>query len=80
MLSELLKVVIKVETYAREKHLLSCMSYGTVFSSHCIKRTVHKRVAWFVWQGWFGSERLGTTRVHTLAFSEPSRVEPSQTE
>ena len=43
-------------------------------------QTVRKRVAWFVWQGWFGSERLGTTRVHTLAFSEPSRVEPSQTE
>ena len=43
-------------------------------------QTVRKRVAWFVWQGWFGSERLGTSRVHTLAFSEPSRVEPSQTE
>ena len=43
-------------------------------------QTVRKRVAWFVWQGWFGSERLGTTRVHMLAFSELSRVELSQTE
>ena len=38
-------------------------------------QTVRKRVAWFVWQGWFGSERLGTSRVHTLAFSEPSQTE-----
>ena len=39
-------------------------------------QTVRKRVAWFVWQGWFGSEQLGTSRVHTLALA--NRAKPSK--
>ena len=31
------KAVVEVETYAHEKHPLSCTSYGTVFHSHYIK-------------------------------------------